>query len=129
MYAMWGDAEYLRSLLTPTDASSSRGYALAMCPAASLLLRPKTMRSQTSLLRLTLLSCGTWLVALAQEDRLRILHPGIQFTSRSSVLLKPDSEYIMGAATGDVTPTKNIAMVRELRRLYVLLRGDQPCTG
>ena len=40
---------------------------------------------------------------------------------RSSVLLKPDSEYIMGAATGDVSPSKNVAMVRELQRLYALL--------
>ena len=43
-------------------------------------------------------------------------------TPTSSVLLRPDSEYTMGAATGDISPEKNVDMVRELRKLYGRLR-------
>ena len=43
-------------------------------------------------------------------------------TPTSSVLLRPDSEYTMGAATGDISPEKNVDMVRELRKLFGRLR-------
>ena len=33
----------------------------------------------------------------------------------------------MGAATGDITPRENVAMVRELRRLYALLLACPTC--
>jgi ribonuclease HI len=39
----------------------------------------------------------------------------------TDVLLKPDSEYTMAAATGDYEPAENVEMVRHLRRMYSAL--------
>jgi ribonuclease HI len=39
-------------------------------------------------------------------------------TPSTSVLIRPDSEYTMGAATGDIQPDENVSMVQKLRRLY-----------
>ena len=39
----------------------------------------------------------------------------------SAVLIKPDSEYVMAAATGDIQPDENIDMVKRLRHMYKTL--------
>ena len=36
----------------------------------------------------------------------------------TDVLIKPDSEYTMAAATGDLQPNENVDMIRRLRHMY-----------
>jgi len=42
------------------------------------------------------------------------------------VLLRPDSEYVIGVVTGDQTPSANLSMVRAARALYNTLEWAVP---
>ena len=103
------------SIVRGGDGIEDRDAKEEVCACGCVILDPSSpvfigaLEHTSSTGELSALTEALWW--LLEEDK----------NPKSSVLLRPDSEYAMAAATGDITPDKNVEMVRGLQRLYARL--------